>query len=150
MPQGTYNSSRRRRKYYRKRYRRGGGSKIWNTIKKVGGIASKAMSLLNVERKAVNGAFSSTVNSTGTVAILSGAAQGSGESQRNGNQIRGQYVFIRGNASKHASATNTVLRQILFKDCACQGAAAQVNEVLDTSVGLAINAPLNLDNSNRS
>jgi hypothetical protein len=66
MPQGTYNSSRRRRKYYRKRYRRGGGSKIWNTIKKVGGIASKAMSLLNVERKAVNGAFSSTVNSTGS------------------------------------------------------------------------------------
>ncbi len=75
-------------------------------------------------------------------------AQGTGESQRVGRQIRIHHVDIRGNFNfaEHATESNDICRFIVFLDKQANGAAATTTDILESA---NVHAFRNLANSKR-
>lgn len=72
--------------------------------------------LVNSEMLHHNQNASISISNTGTVVHLTNITQGDGSAQRTGNSILLRTVFGRISACIHASATDTFIRCILFKD----------------------------------
>lgn len=122
------------------------GASMYSTLsaltKQVAGLAR----MINTEDKYIDLTTSSTVSSTGTVFALNGVAQGLTDITRIGNKIRGKDVLCRGVFAINASATNTLIRAILFCDKQYNGADPAVSDVLGSA---SVLAPLNRDNTER-
>lgn len=93
---------------------------------------------------AVNG--SGTVSNNGGISLLTGMAQGDTDQTRDGNSIKSKRLEFRLTCDKDATATNTYVRAIIFKD-------KRSNGVVPTVAELVTNAncytPLNPDNRTR-
>lgn len=128
----------RRRKFVRKRRRFN-----WNNaIKTVGGVArtattamllaGKVASLINTEWKygKTVETTNTSANNSGTVALLTGIAQGDSVQERIGNSVLPKKFTFRMNAFKNASATTTQLTTMLILDKEYDGANPAVTDIL--------------------
>lgn len=102
--------------------------------------------MANVETKYIDANNDGTIDSSGTINGLNLIAQGDGNTQRDGNQVRMLDLFVRLNAVQHSSATNTLVRYIAFVDTQSAGATPAVTDVLQAS---NIASPLNKENAYR-
>ena len=73
-------------------------------------------SIVNAEKKFHQATSSPTSSSTGSITQVSAIAQGDTASTRDGNSILAKYMTFRSRIVKHASATNTSVRIIIFVD----------------------------------
>lgn len=136
-----------------KRYRRVSGEVIAaNLGAKAYNLAKKALKSLNVEYKYADFDNSIVVTNAptwanGNIFSISGVLQGTGESNRVGNQVEFKNFSIHGTLQQSAAATYQATRLIIFKHKSPQGGQPTVSEVLDASSGAPyINAHYNLDN----
>lgn len=122
------------------------GASMYSTIsaltKQVAGIAK----MINTEDKYIDLTTNGTISSSGTVFALNGVAQGLTDITRIGNKIRGKDVLVRQSFTINSSATNTLIRAILFCDKQYNGADPAVTDVLSSA---SVLAPLNRDNTER-
>lgn len=115
-----------RRRVYRKR-QSGWAGTIRNVVKTVGFLKS----VVNAEKKFIDtGVVSNVINNAGTMFYLSGVAQGTDQSTRNGNSIKYVQQFIRGSMVISPSANTSIVRMILFKDNDNQGAVPTAADLL--------------------
>lgn len=132
-----------RRRTYRKRpitYRQI-GSKLWKDVQYL-------KSIVNVERKHLEQASSTTSSTTAAFILLNGCAPGDTGETRDGQSIKVSAVFLRYTLIQNASATSgTVNRLILFMDKQCNGAAPTAADILDSSANVL--SPLNINNGKR-
>lgn len=98
-------------------------------------MAYNVKKLINVERKYFDTTLSTTITSTGTFWRLTDIPQGDGASSRDGESIKTQSIHMKMWASIHASATNTLVRCILFQDRQTQGTSANpvILDILENS-----------------
>lgn len=110
-------------------------------------MARATRRLLNVEFKTVYTTYTGTAMGTGaTIACLSLTASGTGDTQRVGNSILAKRLNWRFYIRRQSS-TDAVIRMIIFKDVACNGALpSEADLVLATST---VTSPLNTDNGKR-
>ncbi len=127
----------------------GDSQEYLNTAQQAMEIGTKAYlgyralrTLLNTEMKIKQTAFPSSQNNAVSFNGLSYIAQGDGESNRDGQQIRAKYIRVHGIVSKHASASETVVRLIVFYDTEMDGVVATSAELL--SGGITTVASINL------
>lgn len=107
-------------------------------------LAKKALSYLNVEFKEASvdqnipvcGPAASVANSQ--IYCLNGLAQGSGDVQRNGNQVEFKSLSLHGRFA--ASTSSHILRMIIFKYKGINGQTPTTAEVLNSA-----SAPVELD-----
>lgn len=90
-----------------------------------------------------------TPTSTSTLYLLSGLTNGGGATQRDGRIVWWKSFLATMAVAKHASATHTNLRAIVFYDRQPTGAAPTAAQLLDLSSVTAIFAHRNLDFRNR-
>jgi len=111
----------------RGRKRKAGGRNFLNRKYSIAQIASKAMSgvrkirrLINVEKKYVDAANTDVISSTGNMfggyPIVGFISQGDANTQRDGNSVLGQSIYIQHQFKQHTSATHTFVRVIVFVD----------------------------------
>lgn len=105
-------------------------------------------SLINTEPKflLLNAQTPTSPSSAGDTTHLSGIAQGSDEQQRNGNRILCKDLYMDLNFSKHASATETFLRCIIYVDKENRGATPSTTDVLESASYASMK---NVDNTRR-
>jgi len=116
---------------------------IGTIARTVAGIASA----INVEDKLINVTSTATVGSSGSIALLTGLAQGLGDNDRVGNKLLLQSIYFNLIASQNPIATTTFLRVILFVDKECDGAAPAVADVIGPTPSVV--NPINEDLSKR-
>lgn len=102
--------------------------------------------LLNVEVKFNDTSGTSIPNNTGGIATISAMTKGTNYNQREGNSIKNMSIQWRGTASINASATETFVRLMIFRDNECQGAYPAVTDVLQSA---SVVSPLNHLNGKR-
>lgn len=96
-------------------YRRFGGPKnVWRMLRDLVSKYRYLRGLINVERKFIDVNVSGSVISTPTISHLSAIAQGDGASSRDGNSVKLKSFVLRGNVLIHPSATNSIIRIIVF------------------------------------
>jgi len=113
------------------------------------------------ELKYVDYAFGANVNSTWslttpTEGILSGVVQGDGSSQRDGLSYDMASIALKGYVNYSSTSgvavanlrSDELFRFILLLNRQTAGVTVDPSKVVDTSTGVAINAPLNLTNNN--
>lgn len=106
----------------------------YDTAKKALQIALMTKKLVNVERKYFDVTDTgSTVSSTPTLTHLTAMAQGDDVTNRSGNSVRLQSVMMRYQPSQHASATNSIVRVILFQWM--DDDAPVATDILDNNAG---------------
>lgn len=71
---------------------------------------------LRQEIKAADWADTTAVSSIGDVDLITVVTQGDDQSERIGTIVNGKDLFIQGKITKHASATNSFVRYIVFSD----------------------------------
>lgn len=97
--------------------------------------------LINIEEKILDtSAASAAFDQTGTVTPVSQIVQGLDFTNRVGDSIKLQYVQFHYRIFKNPTATQTVVRIILFRDNDCQGATPAIGDLLQAT-GTAV-APL--------
>lgn len=143
-------------KKYKKNYKKKGycstASRIGNyatTGSKVIKLASdvyRLKQLINVEFKFKDTALNSTVNNAGSLMLLNGLTQGDTVQSREGVSIRNKSLLLNGYCTLNASASQSMVRRIIFINRQPQGAASGLSNVLDTTIIEAVNAPRNLNN----
>lgn len=109
-------------------------------------LARKTRRLLNVEFKVkyTTQALIS-INTTPVFQCLTNMAQGTNDDERVGNNILAKSLNWRFYFSK-VNGQNAVIRAIIFRDVAGQGATPGVTDLLQVQ---DVNSPLNLDNGKR-
>lgn len=103
--------------------------------------------LVNVEKKLfTNSGFSGNPSNTGYITVLNTINAGDDVAERNGNSILAKYMTGKIYITQNSSATNTVVRCIIFQDLANQSSTPSVASVLE-----AVNpaSPMNVDNVDR-
>lgn len=138
----------RRAKIIPRRYYKGAKG-IWGKVKNIGGMAMKALSMLNSEEKHKDTVYSVTAQTTTPVlTLVNGLAQGTTNVTRVGDDVRWKSVYIRG-AWAHNGGGNAVQfgRIILFRDNQPNGAAPAASAILEDASDPF--SPLNLDYSRR-
>jgi len=123
----------------------------WYNRTSVGDVARAAYSgvqyikgLINVEKHRLDTTFASTVNSTGSVTLLSGIGQGDDVNNRQGNSVLGKNLYLRYHTYRdpvNAATTNT-LRMIIVKDLENTGSAPTIANML---AAVDVDSPLNVD-----
>lgn len=142
MPYRRRYRRRRRRRPTRGQNYRAGLGQLWRDVKTI-------KNMVNVEYKAHDNDNSTTPSSSGSLILLNGISQGDGESNRDGVQVRYKSCEHSVVVSQHTSATQTILRWLLFIDLQPDGSTPGMSEVLDTSSAPAYMAARNLDNRSR-
>jgi len=104
--------------------------KAWSAVKMIS-------TLINVEEKLFDVASSVNPSSTGNIINLSNIAEGSDYNNRDGLSILTQSLTFNTIMTKHASAVNTFLRVILFRDNDQRGTDPAVTDVLETASVIA-------------
>lgn len=140
--------------YRRRGYKKRGPIKkkptgVWPAIQKVGGLAIKALSMLNSEKKHVDVTrANAVVTSAGSMTLLNGLTQGTTDVTRVGDDVKFTSSFLRMGIQHNSAVTSgEFLRFILFRDNQSNGAAPSGNDLLVTSSDPF--SPLNLDYSRR-
>lgn len=100
--------------------------------------------MVNAEQKIADTANAPVVSNAGAVTLLSGVAQGDGDFQRNGNQIKAHSSYFRGLLAINGTATRTFCRVMIFFDKESRGAAPGVTDVLQVA---SVESPLNIENA---
>lgn len=120
------------------------------TIGKTVAMTAKLAGLINIEFKQRYSNIGMSANQTGSLALLNGLAQGTDNDQRIGRSIRMKSVQLLLTNTQNASATNSLLRYILFIDKQPTGVAPTVAELISTpGGGSAYYGMRNLDNKKR-
>ncbi len=96
-------------------------------------VAKLTKSLLNVERKESSFASSVAPNTTGSILMLNGTAQGLDKDDRVGNSVRWTSILTRVRVEIHASATASQARVIFIWDKQSNGALPAVTDVLQAA-----------------
>lgn len=109
-------------------------------------IAQQVAALINVEFKKISQSLTTAASTTPTFQNLILMAQGNGQHQRNGNQVKLKSVLIRVIATRNPSATSSVVRMILFVDKSSNGLTPTITDLLLTS---SVTSPLNSNNGKR-
>nr|UOF78571.1 capsid protein [Cressdnaviricota sp.] len=128
------NYKRLRRKF--KKYSAGG-----STMARYGGYALKAWNLAKMLKGLINteskygdsGIQTLTPTNAGGVSYLSGLAQGLTNITRVGNSILAKSILLNIQCVINASATNTVVRLVLFVDHDNQGATPAVTDLIQSA-----------------
>lgn len=131
----------------RRHYKKAKG--IWGAVKNVGGMAIKALSMLNSEEKHKDTVYSFTVQTnTADLTLLNGLIQGTTNVTRVGDDVRFSSLFLR-LACSHNAVGNAAqyIRYVIFRDNQTNGAAPAVANVLENPTDFL--SPLNLDYSRR-
>jgi len=122
----------------------------WDDLRATGRTASRALtifkgaaSLLNAEVKHVDQTANLTPDTSGTVTLLSGIAQGDGNTTRDGTSVKLKGGDLRFRAASHTSAAATWLRLLLVVDTRNDG----VNPTLSDIISATITGQPNLDSS---
>lgn len=106
--------------------------------------------LINSELKKSDINTSTSVSTTATIVNLTAIAQGDDVGDRNGNKILLKYLRFQYYAAMNVSATSSAIRVMVVVDTENQGSAPSINDILQTTgAGLAINAPINSDDTQR-
>lgn len=98
------------------------------------------------EFKVVDQLLSATTDTSGEIDDICLVAQGDDDNNRSGNSIRIMSIAMNMDATIHASATNSVVRQILFYAKTVNGSAPVVGDVIANAGGLNVRGHRNLDN----
>lgn len=147
-------------KYKKKNYsKRNYSQSHFHYFKKNDSLAMKALKAVANVKKALNveykyADFDNTVTVTnaptwanGNIFSISGVLQGTGESNRVGNQVEFKNFSIHATLQQSASGTYQATRFIVFKHKSPQGGQPTVSEVLDATSGAPyLNSHYNLDN----
>lgn len=121
-PRGRGNRGRRPQRKQRGRRGRRGGRSI-NGSQIAGMLASAGFKyLFNTEDKYLDDSFSASVDTTGATMLINGMTQGTGVSNRLGDEIRIVRFLCNISLTISASATTTFARVIIFRDEQCDGA----------------------------
>lgn len=114
-------------------------------------VALKTKKLLNVEHKFLDLSLNSqSVSATGLGNNIVNMAQGDTASTRTGDQIKVTSIQFKYYLNINASATVSTVRVILVLDRQANGAGINLSQLLqDTTAGLMLMSPLNLDNKYR-
>lgn len=122
----------------RRRYTRGSGRDL--TMSDVKRVASAAWSgvksiarLINVEEKLFDVSTGGSISNSGSIFNLSNIAEGSDYNNRDGLSILTQSLSFSSIFTINASAVNTFLRIIIFRDNLQRGADPAVTDVLETA-----------------
>lgn len=99
-------------------------------------IAKSVASKQNVEYKSHEILGSLNPDTSGEVVFLSGIAQGDSQIQRNGAQCKAVSLNVKYYITKHASASNTIVRIIFFIDSETDATLPTIAELLGTSVSV--------------
>lgn len=145
-------------KYYKKlkkNWNRGKQHRGESLIQKVGRIGQKVAyigGMVNAEKqyKDINASQSPTFN--GSITCLSAIAQGDDVGGRTGNSILAKSLFVNFSIGINASATQTMVRCLIFIDMLNTGTATTATELLTSAYvgnGYAPLAPLNVDFTTR-
>lgn len=117
-------------------------SRVANTAYTALKIAKGVASLVNAEYKYHDDDYLFTADDSGLIEFMSGITEGDDNTQRNGRSVRAKSLFLTGSVAQHASATETIVRIIVFRDKANQGFAPTVLDVLKSA---DVASPLNVD-----
>lgn len=141
-----------------RRYRKKKGGAFMRGLRKRGRIYGRAgyqlykdvmwlKSVVNVEKKYIDTAASTTSSSTAAFVLLNGLTTGDTGQTRDGQSIKCSSLLLRYVASINALATTSIHRVIIFLDNQPNGTAPTAAELLDvTSSSLS---PLNIDYGTR-
>ncbi len=141
--------------YYRRKRKKHWGYTNYNKGLTLGakalGIALATKRLLNVEFKSIDNVLNvQPITTTGLTLNLATIGQGTGESEREGNQIKVTSVYLDYFISINASATDTTIRIMIFVDKQPNGASTTLTELLSDPTSPAnIVSPINLGNKYR-
>lgn len=103
-------------------------------------------SLVNVEFKSSDITLSESVDTSGFLQLLNGLTRGDTISTRDGRMVNNKSIQISWSAAMHGSATDTIVRCIVFLDKQANGAVATAAELLQD---VNIRGLRNLDNRRR-
>lgn len=117
-------------------------SRVANTAYTALKIAQGVSSLVNAELKYHDQSMLNTPDDSGTVDFLSGIPEGDDNTQRNGRSIRAKSIYLTGSVAQNASATETIVRIIVFRDKSGAGTPPIVLDVLSVT---DVTSPLNVD-----
>lgn len=137
----------RPKRRFRRRPRRSTFGNGFSLAKRALTMAMGLKKLLNVEHKfhdvtANNG----SPDTTGLVFPLTAMSQGTTALTRLGNSVKLESSYMRAVITKNASATQTIVRLIMFVDNETQGANAAVTDVLEAA---NVYSPINHLNGER-
>lgn len=119
------------------------GSAIGGSIGTLASTVKNIVESLNVEKKICDKTFSSVVDSAGSIFALHEIAQGTGNTEREGNKVKATTLSCRGNIAISSAATYSLVRLIIFKD------TQQVADTAPTVTSVLESAhPLSLYNKN--
>jgi hypothetical protein len=114
----------------------------------IGRAVSVIKDMINVESKMIDTSVANTISNSGvTVYPLTLVAQGLTDITRNGNSILSQSIAAKVTFTINASATNTLVRWVLFMDKDnAKGTVPTLTDLYDT---LGVNSFINKNNSDR-
>ncbi len=142
----------RKNTYRRKRTYRRKPTRMQNYSAGLGQLKSDVMrlkGLINVEFKCVDTVLSSTVNSSGTLQLLNGLAQGDTATTREGATVRFKSLQLKGFMAIAGAATATACRRLVFIDKQPNQAAPVVGDILDNTTAALVNSFRNLSHRKR-
>lgn len=129
---------RRRRPWYAKKYSVVDlAGKAWRGVKYL-------KSMINSEKHYFDLTASGNIDTTGSVTLLTGVAQGDDVNNRQGNSVLGKTIYLRLITTRVAANTNPVNfgRVIIFKDMENTGTDPTIADVLQSATVIS---PLNVD-----
>lgn len=136
----------KRRRYYKKKrmgrwgnYKAGLGQ-LWKDVKLL-------KSLINVEHKYLDVSNSTTYDNTIGSELLNGMGQGTTSITRTGDTVKWTSLLIRMSFNLHASATQSRIRVLIYRDKQTNGALIADDNILASSTNIL--APRNLDYDKR-
>lgn len=143
---------RRRRRFYRRR--RGGRRKAttWGAVKFLANKAWRGVrairGLINVEKHYLDTGVSTTIDTSGSITLLSGIAQGDDVNSRQGNSVLGKTLYSRVVLLRNAANTTAMnsVRIMVIRDLNNVGSAPTVTDVLASAT---VHSPLNVDHTAR-
>lgn len=120
----------KKKSYKKNGRRRRGGYGFWRALATGGKYATNVAAtaaaalqtanyvkdMINVEKKFVDTATSTSISTTGQVVHLSDVAQGAGQSARDGNSIKVTYLGLNIGLTINASATASLVRILVVRD----------------------------------
>lgn len=104
--------------------------------------------MINSEKHYFDVTGSGNVDTTGSVNLLTGVAQGDDVNNRNGNSILGKTIFLRVLLTRVAANTNPVnfCRILVVKDMENTGTDPAISDILASATTIS---PLNVDHTSR-
>jgi len=124
----------------------------WKTGRSAIGLASSALStalylkkLMNVEFFNHDNALALTPGVSFTTDRITGIAQSDDNTGRTGRSILAKSLILKGSVIQHASAATTIVRIVVLIDWRYDGATAVATSVFDTTNGLLVHCPRNVE-----